>query len=195
MNDFLNDIRFHDSRDSEDRPLGDGIVALVEFSECNKNALLEAFLKVKDTAKAILEIGVCRNEGESSTYVFLNNKHDHTKYLGLDLEDKTFLDSKEKNIYTMKVNSSNYIEIRNKSLQLGIFSYDFILIDGFHSINQCIDDWKFVKNLATGGIVALHDTTRHPGPVAIVENINTDIWNVERLCLEDNGITILRKKI
>ena len=46
----------------------------VEFTQCNRDRLLEYFLKVKGNCQAILEIGVCRNALDSSTYVFLNNK-------------------------------------------------------------------------------------------------------------------------
>ena len=87
MNDFIKDIKFNDQRDNEDRPFN-GLTAPIEFSECNRNYLLEAFNKIKDSAKSILEIGVCRNGSKSSSYVFINNKKNETVYVGVDLEDK-----------------------------------------------------------------------------------------------------------
>jgi hypothetical protein len=39
-----------------------------EFSDCNKSKLIKHFKKVVPHAKAILEIGVHRNGGDSSTW-------------------------------------------------------------------------------------------------------------------------------
>jgi hypothetical protein len=193
MSDFIRDFKFNDGRDNQDRPFN-GKEAPVEFSDCNRDQLQKAFLEIRDTAKCILEIGVCRNGQGSSTYVFLNNKKDETFYIGVDLEDKSFLNDKSKNIFTIKTTSSNFHHILDSTLKKGISQFDFIFIDGYHSINQCLDDWKFVSRLSKNGIVGLHDTSNHPGPVALVENINTDLWSVERLCLDDNGISFFRKK-
>jgi predicted O-methyltransferase YrrM len=194
LSDFTCDFRFHDSRDNEDWPFC-RILGLVEFSECNRSSLLESFLKVKDHAKGILEIGVCRNGKDSSTYVFLNNKKDETVYLGVDLEDKKFLDNTEKNIHTLKTNSSNTDQIMEFAKSVGIQKFDYIFIDGWHSINQCIEDWKFVSFLADGGVVGLHDTNHHPGPMALIKNIDKNKWHLTRCCpeKEDNGISFLER--
>lgn len=194
MNDFIREFKFNDSRDDQDRPLDGGDVAPVEFSECNKQSLLDKFMEIRDTAKCILEIGVCRNNEESSTYVFLNNKKDETFYIGVDLEDKSFLNDESKNIFTIKTTSSNFHHILDITLKKGISEFDFIFIDGYHSVNQCIADWKFVSRLSKTGIVGLHDTSRHPGPVALTENINLEKWHLEKCCPDDNGISFLRKK-
>ena len=191
--DFLKDFRFHDDRDNQDRPF-EGKCPEIEFSDCNRENLLQEFNSIKENAKAILEIGVCRNGLESSTHVFLNNKKKETKYVGIDLEDKSSLNDAENNVHTFKIDSNFYKEIQNKCFQLQIYEYDFIFIDGWHSIEQCIADWRFVAHLSKNGVVGLHDTTKHPGPFALVENINKDIWDVKKLCLEDNGISFFRKK-
>lgn len=195
FNDFIKDFRFGDNRDNQDNPF-DGVFAPIEFSDCNKNSLLNNFNKIKDRAKAILEIGVCRNGNQSSTYVFINNKKDDTIYLGVDLESKVALNDLSKKVYTMLSNSSDIEKIMEYAHNIGVDKFDYIFIDGWHSINQCIDDWRFVKYLAEGGIVGLHDTNKHPGPVALVENINLDKWELEQCCTEnqDNGITFFKKK-
>lgn len=195
MDDFICDFRFGDDRDDRDAPFCNRY-GVFEFSDCNRTSLLKSFDKVKENAKAILEIGVCRNGSDSSTYVFLNNKKDDTVYLGVDLESKDSLNNKEKNIFTLKCDSSETPRIMFYANQLGIQKFDYIFIDGWHSINQCIRDWKFVEYLAEGGVVGLHDTNRHPGPVAIIKNINLEKWQVEECCTDpsDNGIAFLMKK-
>lgn len=191
--DFVKDFRRNDHYDDHEWPFN-GKLAPIEFSDCNKEKLKEKFLLVKQNAKAILEIGVCKNGLDSSTYVFFNNKNKETFYIGVDLLDKSELNNSEENIITFQSDSSNYEEIMAKCAELGISEFDFIFIDGFHSINQCIKDWKFVDNLSKNGIVGLHDTSNHPGPQALIQNINQDKWNLEVCCLEDNGISFFTKK-
>lgn len=161
----------------------------VEFTEANKNSLLEYFLKIRDNCKAILEIGVCRNGQDSSTYIFLNNKLDTTKYVGIDLEDKSFLNNTEKNIHTIRDNSSNIESNIEKIKSLEIDEFDFIFIDGWHSINQVLTDWEYTNLLSNKGIVGFHDVSCHPGPHAFINSINMMKWNViTNTCPEDWGI-------
>jgi hypothetical protein len=193
--DLIKDIRFNDHRDNADH--GRSFIVREtkskyphdEFTECNRNALTEKFLKVRDNCKAILEIGVARNKEKSSAYVFLNNKLESTKYVGIDIEDKSFLNDASKNIYTIKNSSSNIDENMVKIRELGVEQFDFILIDGWHSVNQVLLDWEYTSWLSPNGIVAFHDTSEHPGPFLFVRNLNTDKWNVEiNVCPEDWGI-------
>jgi len=193
LSDFVKDFRRNDHWDDHEWPFN-GKLAAVEFSECNKLHLAEKFSQIKDSAKAILEIGVCKNASDSSNYIFFKNKNQNTIYIGVDLLDKSFLNNKEQNIYTLQTDSSNYEFIMSECAKLGVFEFDFIFIDGYHSINQCIKDWKFVDNLSDHGIVGLHDTSNHPGPLALVENINKDKWNLEVYCFDDNGIAFFTKK-
>lgn len=167
----------------------------VEFTEANQNSLLEYFLKVRDNCKAILEIGVCRNGQNSSTYVFLNNKLDNTKYVGIDLEDKSFLNNTEKNIYTIKDSSSNIESNIEKIKSLEINEFDFIFIDGWHSINQVLTDWEYTNLLSNKGIVGFHDVSCHPGPHAFINAVNKIKWNVvTNTCPKDWGIGFVWQK-
>jgi hypothetical protein len=168
-----------------------------EFSDWNRSQLTKYFMKIASNAKAILEIGVCRNDGKSSTWCFLNNKNPETFYFGVDTEDKSFLDNDEDNIFTIKTSSSNIEDIMSFVKSKGIEKFDFIFIDGFHSINQVLDDWKFTEFLADGGIVGLHDTNCHPGPMLFVDHLNTEKFNVEKKCttfIVDYGISFVTKK-
>jgi predicted O-methyltransferase YrrM len=191
--DFDNDDGNQSGRVVRDYPLPESGVP-EEFSACNKTALMEHFLKIKDQAKSILEIGVCRNGESSSTYCFLNNKNDETAYVGIDLVDKSFLNNEDKRIYTICGNSSNIDQNIETMKSWGIVELDFILIDGFHSINQILIDWEYTKILSPGGIVAFHDTNEHPGPHMFIRNLNTDIWQIELHCLNDWGIGFAWRK-
>lgn len=160
-----------------------------EFSDCNRSNLEQYFMKVRDNCKAILEIGVCRNGDESSTHVFLKNKRDDCAYVGIDLEDKSFLNNAEKNVLTIK-NTSSDIEGNMARLRaLGIEKFDFIFIDGWHSINQCYLDWEYTEWLSAQGIVGFHDVSCHPGPYAFIRALSTDKWTVIiNTCPDDHGI-------
>ena len=169
----------------------------VEFSEWNASQLTKYFSKVSPHAKAILEIGVCRNDYKSSTWCFLNNKNKDTFYFGIDIEDKSFLDNEDDNIYTLRTSSSNIEEIMEFINSKGVFQFDFIFIDGWHSINQVLDDWKFSEYLAKNGIVGFHDTNHHPGPMLFVDNLDTEKFIVDKKCttyIVDYGISFVSKK-
>lgn len=170
-----------------------------EFSECNHAVLKEVILSIKNKCKTILEIGVARNDIKSSTYTLLNNKNDKCFYFGVDLNDKSFLDDKNKNIYTTKTSSSEtdkIIDFIKEKTNRKTVKFDLIHIDGWHSVNQILDDWKFVKLLSKNGLVVLHDTNFHPGPSELIKAIDTEKFEVDRRCIneKDWGITIVKRK-
>lgn len=166
-----------------------------EFTECNRQALFNQFLIIKQSCKAILEIGVCRNNKDSSTYVFLDNKLDSTKYIGIDLEDKSFLNNEKNNIYTLKNNSNDVEANFEKFKHIGIFEFDFIFIDGLHTVNQVLNDWEYTKMLSKNGIVGFHDTSCHLGPHLFVRALDTNKWNIiMNACEKDWGISFVWQK-
>lgn len=166
-----------------------------ECTECNKKALEEQFLKVRDHAKAILEIGIGRNGEDSFAHVFFKNKKEDTKYVGIDIEDRSWLIDCGENIYTIQGSSSNYDENVEIFKTMGVEKFDFIFIDGDHSVTQVLKDWEYSNLLADGGIVGFHDTSHHTGPYLFVRNLNKDIWDVvENACPQDYGIGFAAKK-
>lgn len=200
--DLVKDIRFHDGFDDSDsnadnriqrdKPYsGNG----VEFTDCNRENLVLEFLKVKDQCKVIVEIGVHRNGDQSSTWCFLNNKNPDTVYVGIDLDDKKFLENKGQNIHTIQ-GDSGHVEQHLETLKnLGIEQIDFLFIDGWHSINQVLKDWEYTKILSPHGIVGFHDTSAHPGPYLFIKALDTAKWDVtENCCPEDHGIGFARQK-
>lgn len=149
----------------------------------------EKFLSIKDNCKAILEIGIGRNGDRSFAHIFAKNKNPDTVYIGIDIEDRSFLNDPANNIHTFRTDSSNYEYNLQLFKTLGIEKFDFIFIDGYHSINQVLRDWEYTKLLNPHGIVGLHDTTCHFGPNKFMEALDKQKWNVqENLCPEDWGI-------
>lgn len=209
-NDLVKEIRTFTKADDHDHdetffsmkhpgmiPRGKTYGKKVELSDWNRSQLNKHFSKVSKHAKAILEIGVCRNDDKSSTWSFINNKRPDAFYFGVDIEDKSFLNNEENNVYTLKTSSSNFEEIMKFVNSKGIEKFDFIFIDGWHSINQVLDDWKFTEFLADGGVVGFHDTNCHPGPMLFVDNLNPDKYDIEKCCttwMVDYGISFVSRK-
>jgi hypothetical protein len=167
----------------------------IEVTDANRAAVTEQFLKVRDNCQSILEIGICRNDKDSFTHCFLNNKRDETVYVGIDLDDKTFLNNPEKNIYTIQNTSSDVDANIERMKSFGVEQFDFIFIDGWHSINQVLIDWEYTQLLGPNGIVGFHDVNEHPGPYLFVRALDTDKWNViTDACPDDWGVGFAWKK-
>jgi predicted O-methyltransferase YrrM len=168
----------------------------IEMSENNRNAIKEQFLKVKDHAKCILEIGVVQhNVHESSYIVFTENKKSDTIYIGLDVLNKSHLHNPDKNIYQLQCNSSEIEKNMEKIRAMGVTEFDFIFIDGDHSVSQVLKDWEYTQFLAPNGIVGFHDVSTHPGPTKFIKALNKDKWEVlENLCPVDWGVGFCWKK-
>ena len=197
-NDLITDIRTGDPvADDNDHALDvlRKYFIPIEVTEANRAAVTEYFLKVRDNCQAVLEIGICRNDKDSITHCFLNNKKDETIYVGIDLDDKSFLDNPEKNIYTIKNTSSDVDANIEKIKSFGVKQFDFIFIDGWHSINQVLIDWEYTKLLGNDGIVGFHDVNEHPGPHLFIRALDTEKWNVvDDACPDDWGVGFAWKK-
>ena len=77
---------------------------------------------------------------------------------------------------------------------MGVGVIDLLFIDGWHSVNQCANDWHYTDMLSDNGVVILHDTNSHPGCVALFDAVDENQYAKERHCLEaDYGIAVFRK--
>lgn len=183
--DLTGDIRFHNGMDDRDcldyselRPVteklkSEGIAG--DFTPINKNGLRHMIQKM--SPKVILEIGVEQNpENETTTSVFLDTKAKECKYFGVDLKDKSFLQNKEEEIYTIQTNSSNYAVVIDYLRECGANEIDFLFIDGWHSINQVLTEWEYTSILSEGGIVGFHDINYHPGPKRFFAALDETKW-------------------
>ena len=202
--DLIHDIRTFSEKDDIDDPIGFGppYDSLLkrpnpyqEFSEMNHMAIEIAINACDKKPKYFLEIGVCRNFNKSSTYTIFKNLPEDGIYLGVDLDDKSYLSESRNGIHTIQESSSSYDVVINKLNSLNIHSLDFILIDGWHSINQVLSDWEYTKILSPGGVVAFHDVTAHPGPHAFINALDKSKWVVQpNLCPNDYGFGYCKLK-
>lgn len=202
--DLIKDIRTFSNKDDIDDPIGfgppyDGLLKrpdpYQEFSETNHAALQLAIGACTPSPKYFLEIGVCRNFNKSSTYTILKNLPEDGIYLGVDLDDKSYLTTLRKGIHTIQASSSSYDIVLNKLQPLNINRLNFILIDGWHSINQLLLDWEYTRILSPGGVVGFHDVTAHPGPHAFINALDKNKWEVQpNLCPNDYGFGYCKLK-
>ena len=170
-----------------------------EFSLDNQEILKTHLLELLEKKEkiVIVEIGVHRNLENSSTEIFLQNKRDVDIYIGIDIDDKTFLNNPEKNIFTIKNYSQNIESIFQEFKTIGIEQIDLFMIDGYHSINQVYLEWeKYTPLLSFCGIVVMHDTNSHPGPYFLTKSIDTNIYDVKKYLSDvvDWGISVAIKK-
>lgn len=195
--DLIYDIRFNDERDDRDWPFELVYFPNQEFSQCNRDMLAFEFNQIADRCHTILEIGVSRNGELSSTKVLLDAKRPDAIYLGIDIEDKSYLDNQELNIHTLKIDSKNVDAIMDKIEALtGKRRIDFLFIDGWHSVNQVLLEWEYTRWLAEDGVVGFHDTNKHPGPSRFIYALDESRWMVSQYCKEsDNGIAFTRKRL
>jgi hypothetical protein len=202
--DLVRDIRRNDGTD--DRDLPDRCFAEPGWpngndwktnSDADQAALKERFLAVKDKCKAILEIGISREGPDSFTNIFIQNKNPDTIYIGIDTDNKTYLDNTDNKVYTIQTSSSNYEQCVQFFKERGVTEFDFIFIDGWHSVNQVLLDWEYTNLLGQNGVVGFHDTQWHPGPKLFVEALDTNKWDVEKQVVpeeRDWGIGFARRK-
>jgi len=167
-----------------------------EFSPANQEILRQNLLKVPNL-RCIVEIGVQRNPlPESSTGILLQHKPAEATYIGVDIEDKSTLANPSSRVFTLKMNSSDRFRVFALMDQLKLAWIDFLFIDGWHSVKQCLADWKYVERLSPHGIVLLHDTNVHPGPVSLFEAIDERLFEKEKYCTDgpDWGIAVIMRR-
>lgn len=134
---------------------------------------------ITDATMSILEIGVDQHPQlpVSTTKGILRKKTDKCTYLGIDVRKKPHLRNPKKNIHTMAINSTNRKHIREQMLAIGIDTIDLIVIDGNHSITMVVNDWCFTEFLSPRGIVIMHDTNVHIGPLSVFDAIDEKIFD------------------
>lgn len=151
------------------------------FTPLNHEALTYAYNKLTSPPKLIVEIGVNRSESYevSSTSTLLKLKPQECMYIGIDLDDKSNINSIENNVFTLRNDSADYEMLYKMMDWYGHEQIDFMFVDGWHSVNQVIKEWKYWEKMIPNGVMAFHDTNYHPGPVALLDAIDTDVFSVE----------------
>lgn len=168
----------------------------VEWSSKNDVALRSLISQKLDEKSSIniLEIGVDRNSGSSSSKTFLSLLRDGDKYLGVDIEERNV--DNGRNARFLRTSSSNYDLVVQTMTSLGMNELDILFIDGWHSLNQVLLDLKYSDKLSESGIIILHDTNGHPGPREIIRCIDREFWDVNNHCPEndDYGLSSITKR-
>jgi hypothetical protein len=191
--DLVTDIRTGDPElDDKDGPFS---LEGRQWSDINELAGVELarqkFMSIRDNVTSILEIGVNQY---GFTRTWLDNKGANTTYVGIDIGDRSYLNDPAKLTWTIEDTSSNYAENVAKFNNFGVTEFDFIYIDGWHSINQVLADWEYTNLLKPGGVVGFHDTNYHPGPKLFIMALDRDKWEVEDISPKtDWGVVFVRK--
>lgn len=193
-NDLTEDIRLHNHQDDLETLNTEGNDVVYEMSLCNRIYLKDAFKA--DKVNSILEIGVCKpfNGTNSSYHVFKEIKSPQCFYFGVDILDKSFINDYDNNIHSIKSDSSDLDLIMDYINDNGINKIDFLMIDGWHSGNQLLKDWRFTQFLSEDGVVALHDTQYHYYPRALINKLRKDKFSVSSCCHKpgDWGISFIK---
>lgn len=182
--------------DDQDYPNWGSHAAPEEVSECNLAVVTTVMDKLGPACQNIMEIGVHRNGTRSMSSILFSKRPKSGKYLGVDLDDKSYLNDPSCGIYTIQSNSHDQFAVRQKLVDIGINKLDLLFIDGWHSVNTCVNDWMYADLLSDHGVVILHDTNAHPGCVALYEAVNESLFDKTRLCLgiDDHGISVFKKR-
>lgn len=167
-----------------------------EFSPANQEVLKRALLELPNP-RCIVEIGVQRNPlPESSTGILLQYKPRDAVFIGVDIEDKSHLADAAAGVHVLKMDSADCGQVFALMDRLQRTEIDFLFIDGWHSVNQCVTDWKYVERLSPRGIVVMHDTNVHPGPVTVFDAIDEDLFDKKKYCTDgpDWGISVVKRR-
>lgn len=172
-----------------------GWISSIEVSDCNLAVVRDAVRGLGPHLAAVMEIGVNRNGERSMSRVLMDERPTGSFYLGVDLDDKSYLDDHAANTHTMRCSSHEQSRIRDYLRNHGVHRLDLLFIDGWHSVNTCVNDWLYADLLSDHGVVILHDTNSHPGCVGLYQAVDEELWTKERHCTEnDFGIATFRRK-
>ena len=176
------------------------IITTEEFTEVTRHewnsedevGLFLASLVKMSKYKTILEIGVF--EGETSKHL-INSLPSGGQYLGIDIKD--YRTEETKKIMSEGGKSLGFI-LGSSHSELGKLPkahFDLIYVDGDHSWNSILPEFKLVEKLvARGGVIVYHDTIHLTDPKKLVEYAAYYKYNTTTLNTpEGRGLSILHK--
>jgi hypothetical protein len=171
-----------------------GWITNIEVSDCNLEIVRKVVADFGDNLNAIMEIGVNRNGERSMSRILMDDRPKGSFYLGVDIEDKRYLDNPAENTWTLQTTSHDQEKVRAFIANKGIKNIDILFIDGWHSVNTCVNDWLYTDLLSETGVVILHDTNSHPGCVGLFEAVSDSYYKKTRYCTEnDFGISVFKR--
>ena len=196
-NDLIQDIRTGTAADDSTDLInftGD-VFPNFEYSNCNRSWFGFNF-EPYNHCFSVLEFGAWKDGFRSATRIIMEQKSANTKYFGVSTVDITALNNNN-DIFTLQRDIANYGEIVNLAYAKNVTAFDVILFDVEGSINQMLDFWTYTSLLAPGGLIVLHDVHYHPGPKALIENLDPNKFNIEVRCCDkkmDYGIAFITRK-
>jgi cephalosporin hydroxylase len=152
-----------------------GIEVDEEITDRDLKKLSDILMSIPNR-ELIVEIGVDRDPNRSFSRLLIDNKPDDCAYVGIDTLDRTRLENHNKCVYTIQGDSGDMSMLKSVMSQLGLKYIDLLFVDGCHSVNQVIKDWRYAKWVRTGGAVVFHDTNAHPGPLLVFDAIDELYW-------------------
>ena len=170
----------------------------LHFTPLDHEALTYAYSKLTSPPKLIVEIGVNRSESYevSSTSTLLKLKPQECMYIGIDLDDKSKINSIENNVFTLRNDSADYQMLYKMMEWYGHEQIDFMFVDGWHSVNQVIKEWKYWEKMIPNGVMVFHDTNYHPGPVALLDAVDESIFDIKLFNRDedDAGVAYVKRR-
>jgi predicted O-methyltransferase YrrM len=167
-----------------------GVTGNGQFSTRNGKVLLD-IIKSKPEATLIVEIGTASAYVNSSTNIFVNNKNKDCCFYTIDIAARNCFPTGDDNNWIITCDSTGD-KIKEHLREQRI---DILFIDGDHSINKVFAEYEFyLPYMKDDGIIVLHDTTMHPGPLLLMEAIDTNVFKTEIFCSDDYGIGVIRLK-
>lgn len=175
--------------------------APTHWSDLNHQVLLATLQSISDP-RLVVEIGVdspfsgTQLMDMSSTKTILDWKPAKCTYIGIDINDKSYLNDETKNIYTLQNSSVEVNKLYELMERLSLSDIDIMCIDGFHSINEVLWEWSYWSRMRSDGVMIFHDTNSHPGPIVVLDAVDPDIFTVQYHGegLQDWGIATVHRK-
>lgn len=167
-------------------------VARHDWNSEDECGLFMASLIKMSKYMTVLEIGVF--EGETSQHL-INALPNGGQYIGIDINDYRT----EKTTALMEVGGKSIDFILGNSLseleKLPKNHFDLIFVDGDHSFNHVLPEFKLVEKLVSrGGVIVYHDTIHLDGPRKLVEYAaHYNYKNVTLNTTEGRGLSILHR--
>lgn len=151
----------------------------IHFTDLDRNSLNGTLAQLV-APKLIVEIGVDRSESfnKSSTGCILNWKPSTCTYIGIDINNKAYLTDTKNRIYTLQNDSKEHDKLYTKMAELALEQIDLMFVDGWHSVNQVLAEWKYWERMIPEGVMTFHDINYHPGPIAVLEAADPTIFDV-----------------
>ena len=169
------------------------------YTPCVQDVIKNEMAHLGDKLKVIVEIGVENfnvppPEGmKSYTETIIANKSPETYYIGVDKNSKMAVKDPLNRVHTIQTDSSIRENVYELMDELGIEKIDLLHIDGWHSVNQVVDDWKYTERLSDHGTVVMHDIVCHPGPWAVYEAIDPELYEKAKYCPGCYGSAVARR--